>query len=370
MSPASFDDLDPNEVTTMEEFALLLRRLHVRAGRPSLRELEKWAQEQRAAGRREVYLSRSSVSDALNGKRLPSKEFVRWFVEACAVPLEKRGGWLKAWERVADYHHVLNRPMDPARGVGRDMSAAPLTPTSTAEVQRPGSLRHAMPELNDQAVPRGEVAPILGPVKGIQPVFVDLIVVTAFMRGRAVNCRVTERLITALEDGVAYYTARGFVGTDSRPSFSPVQALWGCTAELLDPSHPAWPATRLRFPTPLRSGESTYFASQVTNEDVGNERNWIDVYADHHGIAPGRLAYGNRLPVSGLTIRVRFDEGCLPEAVWWYAERSQGRYRRPSDGDRHLLAVTGRDVQYTFTDGSCRSGENYGIAFDWPPAET
>ena len=34
----------------------------------------------------------------------------------------------------------------------------------------------------------------------------------------------------------------------------------------------------------------------------------IDV--DHHGVKP-----------AGLTIRVNFDEQCLPEACWWYAEQ-------------------------------------------------
>lgn len=209
------------------------------------------------------------------------------------------------------------------------------------------------------------------PSKGAQPVFVDLFVTTVFMKGRAVYRRITERLITARADGVEYYTARGFAGKPPRLTYAPVWALWGCSAELVEPSHDGRPAvTRLWFPTPLRAGDQAHFASEVVDENIVEERHWIDVDIDHHGIARGRLLYGDRLPVSGLTIRVRFDEGYLPEAVWWYAELNESeRYDRPPPGDRRLLMITGNDVQHTFTDQACQPRESYGLAFSWPLSE-
>ena len=77
--------------------------------------------------------------------------------------------------------------------------------------------------------------------------------------------------------------------------------------------------------------------------------------------------YGGRLPVSGLTIRVRFDDGHLPDAVWWYAELNEReRYDRPPPGDRRLLTITGNDVQHTFNEQVCQPRESYGLAFGWP----
>lgn len=201
-----------------------------------------------------------------------------------------------------------------------------------------------------------------------QPVFVNLFVTTVFMRRRAVFRRITERLVTAREDGVAYYTARGFAGKPPRLTYAPVHALWGCTAEFVEPQRRGRPAvTRLWFPAPLRMGEPVHFASEVVDENITEERHWVDVDVDHHGIARGQLAYGGRVPISGLTIRVRFDRSDLPEAVWWYAELNENeRYDKPPAGDSRLLPVAGQDVQYTFTDGPCQPRESYGLAFSWP----
>lgn len=206
------------------------------------------------------------------------------------------------------------------------------------------------------------------PSAGAQPIFVNLFVTTVFMKRRAVYRRITERLVTARENGVAYYTARGFAGKPPRLTYVPVVALWGCTADYVESVRRGRPAvTRLWFPAPLRKGEHAYFASEVVDENITEERQWVDVDIDHHGIARGQLAYGGRVPVSGLTIRVRFDEGFLPEAVWWYAELNESeRYDRPPEGDRRLLTITGRDVQHTFTDHPCQPRESYGLGFSWP----
>jgi hypothetical protein len=147
-----------------------------------------------------------------------------------------------------------------------------------------------------------------------------------------------------------------------------VQALWGCTAEFVASARPGRPAvTRLRFPAPLRAGEHAHFASEVIDENIEEERYWVNVDVDHYGIARGQVAYGGLVPVSGLTIRIRFDDEHLPEAVWWYAEANEReRYDRPSEGDPRLLRIIGRDVQFTFVDRPCQPRESYGLAFGWP----
>jgi len=206
------------------------------------------------------------------------------------------------------------------------------------------------------------------PSKGAQPVFVNLFVTTVFMRRRAVYRRITERLITAREDDVKFYTARGFAGKTPRLTYVPVRALWGCRAESVErPGRPA--VTQLWFPQSLRKGEQAHFASEIVDENITEERHWIDVDVDHHGIAPGRLAYGGLLPVSGLTIRVRFDPDFLPEALWWYAELNESeRYDQPPAGNPRLLKLDDNDVQYTFVDQPCQPRESYGLAFSWPEA--
>jgi hypothetical protein len=222
------------------------------------------------------------------------------------------------------------------------------------------------PYFGERAASASEFRP---PSLGAQPVLVKLFVTTVFMKRRTVYRRITERLIMAREDGVAYYTARGFSGKPPRLTYVPVRALWGCTAEFVESSPPGRPAvTRLWFPRPLKKGDHAYFASEVVDENITEERHWVDVDIDHHGIARGQVAYGGLVPVSGLTIRVRFDEGYLPEAVWWYAELNEReRYDSPPAGDPHLLDVAGQDVQYTFTERPCQPRESYGLAFSWPP---
>lgn len=101
------DDLDPTGAATLEELALLLRRLHTRAGKRTYRELEKWAEAQR------LVLARATISEVLRAKRLPSKQFMVTFVRACGVaPGETAQAWIAAWEKVAESHLVLNPPRE------------------------------------------------------------------------------------------------------------------------------------------------------------------------------------------------------------------------------------------------------------------
>lgn len=205
------------------------------------------------------------------------------------------------------------------------------------------------------------------PSRGAQPLFVDLFTTTVFMKNRAVYRRITERLVTAREDDVAYYTARGFAGEPAKLKYVSVRALWGCRAEPIEPLRLGGPTeTRLWFPRPLQRGEQHYFASEIIDEEVDEERLWVDVNIDHHGISRGRTLYGQRLPTSGLTIRIRFDKQAVPEAAWWYAEATEReRHDRPPPGDERLLEISGPDLSFTFTQLACQPRESYGIAFVW-----
>jgi hypothetical protein len=201
----------------------------------------------------------------------------------------------------------------------------------------------------------------------IQPVFVSLLIVTVYMTGREVGRRVTERLVTARRDNVSYYSAMGTFGRTPRTSNHPARAVWGCESEIVEPSHPCWPATVLHFPQPLMRGQSAHFASEVIGPDKHDERWWVDVHVDHHGIAQGDVARDGLVPVQGLAIRIRFDTDCVPEYIWWYAEMGEAdRYVMPDEDDARLLSIVGRDVQYTFTENRCRRGQHYGLAFRWP----
>lgn len=197
-----------------------------------------------------------------------------------------------------------------------------------------------------------------------QPVFLDLFVTTVFMQGRAVHRRITERVVTAQEDNVSYYLARALPESAKEMRVLPI---WGCTAEHLQypPGEPA--LTRLWFPTPLRRGQKHYFSSEVVSHSPTGQRRWVNVEVDHHGIAPGLLAHEDRFPISGLTIRISFQEGHHPAAVWWYADAAERvRYIRPPAGDPRWLAVTSQGcVSHTFR-APCQPQSNYGISMAWP----
>jgi hypothetical protein len=204
------------------------------------------------------------------------------------------------------------------------------------------------------------------PSPGAQPIFADLFITTVFMRGRFVHRRITERVITAQRDGVEYYTARALPENDDNSTAIPVRAIWGCAAERVPSTHGEPILTRLWFPAPLARVQRHYFSSEAIVDDVvGSPRLAVNVEIDHHGIAQGRRL--NSIPVSGLTIRVRFAENDLPDACWWYADVTEReRYVRPDSGDGRWLDMTSQGtVEHTFVD-PCQPLANYGIAFSWP----
>lgn len=186
-----------------------------------------------------------------------------------------------------------------------------------------------------------------------QPVFVERMLITAVMHRRNVRRRITERDIVACEDGVDGYDVYAAIGWTHDLADLPVAALWACRVGAVPPAHPGG-SVRLGFGRTLEKGERHSFVSEALDGQLDEEREWLDIDVDHHGIAPG-----------GLTIRLNFDPECLPEVCWWYAEQLEFERRcRPPDGDPHLLPVRGGFVRHTFVDG-CHPRENYGIAFRW-----
>ncbi|MET8996739.1 hypothetical protein [Amycolatopsis sp. NPDC004169] len=204
--------------------------------------------------------------------------------------------------------------------------------------------------------------------KGAQPVFVERMIVTVVMHRKTAQRRITERDIVACEDGVDGYHVHALTGWSHEPEEIPVTALWACRLVTSPGVHPGDPVqVCLRFRRPLRRGERYTFVSEALDGELAEQREWINVDVDHHGIAPGMCARDGR-PIAGLTMQIAFDEKCIPEACWWYAEQTEYERRcRPPDGDPHLLPVEDGFVRHTFIEG-CHPRETYGIAFRWKPS--
>jgi hypothetical protein len=79
--PTQAGDLpsDPAEINTPEQLAAALDRLRCQAGFASRRSLTT------AAGRRGLVLPRSTVDDALHGRRIPSDATLQSYLAVCGV---------------------------------------------------------------------------------------------------------------------------------------------------------------------------------------------------------------------------------------------------------------------------------------------
>ncbi|MEU3767563.1 hypothetical protein AB0E55_21135 [Amycolatopsis keratiniphila] len=205
------------------------------------------------------------------------------------------------------------------------------------------------------------------PSDGMQPVFLERLLVAVEMRRRVAYRRLTVRNIIARENGVDGYSARALTGWNGDLASIPVKAIFGCRIETTPGGRMAGPPTvDLRFPKSLRKGERHEFVSLASDENLGDKRSWINVDVDHHGIAPS-VVDGDGRVIAGLSVSVNFDD-CVPDACWWYAEQNeQERVVRPPAGDRRLLKIRQGVVEHTFVE-SCRPWEEYGIAFCWPPS--
>ncbi|TCO43807.1 helix-turn-helix domain-containing protein [Actinocrispum wychmicini] len=98
------NDIDPLDANTVAEFAECLRAVRLRAGNPSYRTLQQWGE------RNKIPLPRSTVQDALAGRRLPRKSLVLALVRACGIPDSDRR-WEIAWTRLADHPTTPARPL-------------------------------------------------------------------------------------------------------------------------------------------------------------------------------------------------------------------------------------------------------------------
>ncbi|WP_217206994.1 WD40 repeat domain-containing protein [Streptomyces sp. AC550_RSS872] len=111
-------ELPPGEAPTLsavmsvQDFHAALKTQRLRAGGPSLRELESSAQRQGHV------LRRSTLSDTLGRtSRLPPLEFVDAYLSACKVAVSELADWHAAWARVA---YLAQGQPDPRPAQWRD----------------------------------------------------------------------------------------------------------------------------------------------------------------------------------------------------------------------------------------------------------
>jgi transcriptional regulator with XRE-family HTH domain len=89
------EDIGVSSAQTRDDLAAMLRVVHVRADRPSLRTLEVRTRHYPTP------LSKTVVSEMLKGARFPRKAVMLSFLRACGVPGEAMEPWRRTWERVA-----------------------------------------------------------------------------------------------------------------------------------------------------------------------------------------------------------------------------------------------------------------------------
>jgi serine phosphatase RsbU (regulator of sigma subunit)/anti-sigma regulatory factor (Ser/Thr protein kinase) len=89
-------DIDPATARTAKEFAELLQRLRTRVDQPSLRVMERWAIKNGKS------LSRTSVSEMLDGRTFPTKARLFAFLQVCGVEPAADPRWETAWNRLAE----------------------------------------------------------------------------------------------------------------------------------------------------------------------------------------------------------------------------------------------------------------------------
>jgi transcriptional regulator with XRE-family HTH domain len=96
-------DLDITSAPSRSHLAALLRTIHLRADRPSLRTLEARTRHDSTP------LSKTVVSEMLKGARFPRKAVMISFLRACGVPEDRMEPWRRTWERIAADEQDLSR---------------------------------------------------------------------------------------------------------------------------------------------------------------------------------------------------------------------------------------------------------------------
>lgn len=292
-----------------------------------------------------------------------------------AATLAERWNQLKVIERLFPKASIsTTQPMEAAWTRGVRLLASYLEQRFSELLNPSDWTRYRTPNSDgDTAQKPAETADFREPSDDAQPFVVNRMVVTVFVSQRNSRRRITERIVTAQEDNVKFYLTRAFTaGRNLGRTYVPTVPLWGCRAEPVPVAFPGEPVTtRLHFAEPLRRNEQAYFAAEVLYDNsepsIDDERNWIDVEVDHHGIEAGALEFGGIFPARGLTIRVRFEVEDLPSSAWWYAEANElGRNVEPPFGSARLLTPTDGEVCHTFS-SICHPREHYGIVFVWTP---
>lgn len=138
-------DLDLTAAATPAELAALLRTVHLRADRPSLRALE-------ARTRHEpTPLSKTVVSEVLKGTRFPRKAVMVAFLRACGERDDRIEAWQRAWDRIAasrsesTTHTAGHASIPITRATGPGEVAAPAV--GAAET---GRLREELSKLSEE----------------------------------------------------------------------------------------------------------------------------------------------------------------------------------------------------------------------------
>lgn len=103
--------LDPADIQTLEELA---RGFTTLAGPRTRASLTKAAAALPARDSRQLTLPKSTLSDLLGGKSMPSRDTVVTFLTVCGLNTDQdQQPWLEAWERVSNAH--LRRPAGAVR---------------------------------------------------------------------------------------------------------------------------------------------------------------------------------------------------------------------------------------------------------------
>jgi transcriptional regulator with XRE-family HTH domain len=107
-------DLDLNAVSTRDDLVALLRIVHIRSDKPSLRTLEARTRHSTTP------LSKTAVAEMLKGVRFPRKSLMVSFLHACGVEDDGMELWQRAWERVAagEEGRARSRAIEAAHSLG------------------------------------------------------------------------------------------------------------------------------------------------------------------------------------------------------------------------------------------------------------
>lgn len=129
------EDIDVSSVLTRDDLAAMLRVVHIRADRPSLRALEAEARHYKTP------LSKTVVSEMLKGTRFPRKAVMLSFLRACGVAEEAMAPWRRRWERVATTEPGKRPRLLPTEHDDGQSRSAPQAVQARQAARRP-SRRH------------------------------------------------------------------------------------------------------------------------------------------------------------------------------------------------------------------------------------